>query len=131
MAQHEGGANGLQTLRDLRESQVQSEDIWYGFFSRCLEICADKVDFLVSEMETEMMELPEAVIDEIFERALRLQQRVYSVEYIKFLLRYKKLMSVFELFDLEKRKSVNQYHNLVKNHIKAAGQNTGDSLNQQ
>ena len=53
------------------------------------------------------------------------------MEYIKFLLRYKKLMSVFELFDLEKRKSVNQYHNLVKNHIKAAGQNTGDSLNQQ
>ena len=46
------------------------------------------------------MDLPEAVIDEIFERALRLQQRVYSAEYIKFLLRYKKLMSVFELFDL-------------------------------
>lgn len=76
-----------------------------------------------------MMDLPEAVIDEIFERALRLQQRVYSVEYIKFLLRYKKLMSVFELFDLEKRKSVSQYHNLVKNHIKANGLNLGDSLN--
>ena len=53
------------------------------------------------------------------------------MEYIKFLLRYKKLMSVFELFDLEKRKSVSQYHNLVRNHIKAAGQNTGDSLTQQ
>lgn len=77
------------------------------------------------------MDLPEAVIDEIFERALRLQQRVYSAEYIKFLLRYKKLMSVFELFDLEKRKSVSNYQNLVKNHIKATEQYAADSLHHQ
>ena len=44
-----------------------------------------------------MMDLPETVIDEIFERALRLQQRVNSPDYIKFLLRYKKVTSAFEL----------------------------------
>ena len=92
-----------------------------------MEICAEKIDYLVSEKEAEMMDLPEAVVDEIFERALRLQQRVYSAEYIKFFLRYKKLMSVFELYDQEKRKTVSNYHNLVRNHIKASGQHLGDS----
>ena len=40
-------------------------------------------------------------------------------------------MSVFELYDLEKRKTVSNYHNLVRNHIKAASQNLADSQHQQ
>lgn len=83
-----------------------------------MEICAERIDYLVAEKEAELMDLPEAVVDEIFERALRQQQRVYQADYIKFYLRYQKLMSVFELYELEKRKSVSGYHNLVRNHFK-------------
>ena len=75
-----------------------------------------------------MMDLPETVIDEIFERALRLQQRVNSPDYIKFLLRYKKVTSAFELLDLEKQKGVSNYENLVRNHLLTKQQDPSNLL---
>ena len=64
-----------------------------------------------------MMQLPESVIDEIFERGLKIQQRVSSPEYIKFLLRYKQLSSVFELQYQETSKVIGSYHQLVKSYL--------------
>ena len=55
------------------EHQVQSEDIWYEFFNRCIQICAENIDYLVREKDSELMDLPETVIDEILDRALKLQ----------------------------------------------------------
>ena len=63
------------------------------------------------------MDLPETVIDEIFKRSLKKQQRVHSPDYIKFLLRYKKIESVFELLELEKQKDISEYENLIRNHL--------------
>ena len=39
----------------LVEHQVQSEDIWYEFFNRCIQICAENIDYLVREKDQEMM----------------------------------------------------------------------------
>ena len=55
------------------EHQVQSEDIWYEFFNRCIQICAENIDYLIREKDSELMDLPETVIDEILDRALKLQ----------------------------------------------------------
>lgn len=55
------------------EQQVQSEDIWYEFFNRCIQICAENIDFLVKEKDQEMMDLPDTVVDEILDRALKLR----------------------------------------------------------
>jgi hypothetical protein len=55
----------------------EQEDIWYDFFNKCIEISAENIDFLIREKDIEMMDLPEAVINEIIERALKLQQKVH------------------------------------------------------
>lgn len=36
---------------------------------------------------------------------------------IKFLLRYHRVTSVFQLYDIEKRKDTQLYQNLVRNHL--------------
>lgn len=51
---------------------MQSEDIWYEFFNTCIEVCASNIDYLIQEKEAEMMDLAETVVDEIFDRALKL-----------------------------------------------------------
>lgn len=63
-----------------------------------------------------MIDLPETVIDEIFERSLKAYQKVYCPDYVKFLMKSRKLTSVFDLFDKEKRKNLSAYKNLVRNH---------------
>ena len=63
-----------------------------------------------------MMDLPETIIDEILERSLKKFQKVYSPDYVKFLMKQRKFMSVFDLFDKEKRKTFCAYQNLIKNH---------------
>lgn len=50
---------------------MSTEDIWYDFFNRCLEICAKEVGYLLSEQVDEMIELPQAVVDEVFDRAIK------------------------------------------------------------
>ena len=89
----------------LINQQVQSEDIWYEFFNKCIQICAESVEWLISEKEQEMLELPDTVIDEIFERAVKMRQQVYHPEYVRFLLRYKNMDSVFDYLVGEKEKT--------------------------
>jgi len=36
-----------------------------------LDICSLKIDYLIREKEREMLDLPETIIDEILERALK------------------------------------------------------------
>lgn len=69
-----------------------------------------------------MLDLPQTVVDEIFERALKAHQRVYFPEAFKFLMRFHKLQSAFDLLDLERRKDVATYQTLVKNHLVAVDQ---------
>lgn len=57
-----------------------------------------------------MIELPETVIYEIFERAFKIQQRVHAPDYIKFLLRYSKCASVFDYYEHTKSKVISSYH---------------------
>jgi hypothetical protein len=46
-----------------------------------------------------MIDLAESVVDEIFERALKLQQKLHSPNFIKFFLKYNKTMSIFDLLE--------------------------------
>jgi len=58
--------------QQLGNGETQSEDIWYEFFNRCIQICAESIDFLVRDKDVELLEVPQTVVDEIFERALRI-----------------------------------------------------------
>jgi hypothetical protein len=66
-----------------------------------------------------MLELPQTVVDEIFERALKMHQKLVFPEAFKFLLRYHKAPSAFDLLDLERRKDVAAYQRLVQSHLGA------------
>ena len=54
------------------DAPSEQEDIWYEFFNKCIEISAGSIDYLIRERDIEMMDLPDTVVNEILERALKL-----------------------------------------------------------
>lgn len=78
-----------------------------------------------------MLDLPETVIDEIFDRAFKLQQRLHAPDYIKFLLRFSKLASIFDLYEHSKVKAVSSYHEIVKSYLIQSGPDNAFNTNSQ
>ena len=94
------------------------EDMWYAFFSHCLEVCAGSLEVMLRSslvMERELLQLPEAVHEEVLERAftrLHYQANSGALETIvKFMLKSKgkRCKSVFDLLANEKMKAISNY----------------------
>jgi hypothetical protein len=47
----------------------QMEDLWYDFFSHCLDVASSNFEILLKS-PNQLMTLPEPILDEIIERAL-------------------------------------------------------------
>jgi hypothetical protein len=94
------------------------EDMWYSFFSLCLEVCSASLESMLRSspaVERELLALPEAVLEEVFERAftrLHYQANSGSLDTIvKFMLKSKtkRCKSVFDLLTHEKAKAMKNY----------------------
>ena len=90
------------------------EDIWYDFFSRCLDVASTNFAYLIKINEKDLTNLPEPILDEILERAFtkvhRSQQATIQIELmVKFMLKLRGAMgntnNVFDLLTLEKAKA--------------------------
>mmetsp|Transcript_34695 Transcript_34695/g.53208 ORF Transcript_34695/g.53208 Transcript_34695/m.53208 type:complete len:172 (+) Transcript_34695:1459-1974(+) len=116
--QHESGAH-LQTQL---LHQAQSEDIWYDFFNRCMQLCAENFDFMLVQKEQELLNLPSRVVGEILDRALKIKQTVSSKEIVTFLKKFTKTSNEFDLLDNEKKTTLTNYFTLMRNTLLAGGQ---------
>jgi hypothetical protein len=109
----EGTIDGVDT-----QYVAMCEDMWYSFFSQCLEVCSTSLEFMIRSspaVERELLALPEAVLEEVFERAftrLYCQANSGALETIvKFMLKSKtkRCKSVFDLLTEEKAKAMKNY----------------------
>jgi hypothetical protein len=105
---------------------LQAEDIWYDFFNSCLEVTALNIDNILKQKERELMSLPESVVEEIIERAMKIQRSTDEPQLIRFLMKVKRVSSVFELLELEKQRVISTYEKLIVN--KNPNENTFQSL---
>ncbi len=85
----------------------QMEDMWYDFFSRCLDAASTNFENLIKTKEKDLLQLPEPIVDEIIERAFnkvhRSQQARHAIDLIvRFMLKIRGVPSVFDLLTLEK-----------------------------
>lgn len=96
--------------------------MWYDFFSQCLNTCALNFDSLIrSARERELLSLPEAVLDEIFERSCKIILEESPFNYsrssletiMNFLVKSKSATcgSIFEVLTREKEKAIANYRN--------------------
>jgi hypothetical protein len=101
----------------------QCEDMWYRFFTECLEICSGSIGTLLGspQRELELKALPEAVFEELMERAFaKIQEQAQSGVrqafvpspldmLVRFLIPTKGCTSVFELLIKEKKRARDLY----------------------
>ena len=75
------------------------------------------MEFLVKNKDRDLLTLPDSIVEEIVERALKLKRCTEDHALVRFLIRLKKTSSVFELLELEKSRVTNTYEKLVQNKI--------------
>jgi len=92
---------------------LQAEDIWYEFFNTCLEKAASNFDYIAKTQERAVLQLPDSVVEEIIERALKMRGRTEDTDLVRLMMRMKKVTSPFELLTLEKQRVTQTYEKLV------------------
>eukprot|EP00347_Sterkiella_histriomuscorum_P019003 403343339 len=103
-----------QQFEEQFQQYIWAEDIWYEFFNQCLDISAQNIDFIIKCKEKELLNLPDSVVEEIIERALKIQCRTEDNDLVKFMMKMKKVGSPFDLLDLEKTRIIQTYERLVQ-----------------
>ena len=71
------------------------------------------IDFLVKNKERDLLNLPDSVVEEIIERALKLRGSTEEPHLVNFLMRMKRLPSVFDLLEIETNRVVTTYEKIV------------------
>lgn len=59
------------------------------------------------------MSLPESVVEEIIERALKIRRSTEDNDLVKFMMKMKRMSSPFELLEFEKNRVIISYDKLV------------------
>ena len=72
--------------------------MWYEFFSHCLEVASKSLDKFITSNEKNFLSLPEAVINELFERGFKdARTPKQADELMRYYLKAKHRATVFEL----------------------------------
>ena len=75
------------------------------------------MEYLVKNKDRDLLALPDSIVEEIVERALKLKRCTEDHSLVRFLIRLKKVQSVFDLLELEKLRVISTYEKLVQNKI--------------
>lgn len=67
---------------------------------------ASNLDFIIKNNEKDILNLPDSVVEEIIERALKLYGKTEDNELVKFMMKMKKVVSPFDLLDQEKTRVI-------------------------
>ena len=65
---------------------------------------AQNLDFIIKNKEKDLLNLPDSVVEEVIERALKITGKTEDNDMVKFMMKMKKINSPFELLELEKNR---------------------------